>query len=285
MACKNGDLDTASLLLKKGYTVDSLSDSPGKPLHTAVENGDKQVVQFILEKDLNLSDAKIYKALEISVNGNHVEIAEIICNHGGNFNPGKYETILLNAVNYNEYSMVKMLLEHEVSPDSQMPGGKSALTIAASKNTDIVILLVENGANVNQKDNLGLTPLMTAAKYGKADIVAFLLAHDADPTLRDKSGWTAYDFAKVKGNKEVIDLFKYHNMMQEINHDMSELNLKPLNPLKALQMADIFETQKPIQALEKPSHPVQGAIGMPEPISIDLLKITLSLEYPSHIDI
>lgn len=286
LACKNSDLDLASSLLKKGYTVDTLSHTPGKSLNVAVENGDKQVVKFLLEKDENLSEAKMHKALEISVNCNQVEIAKMIIEQGGVFKPEKFGDLLLTAVDYNECNMVEVLLEHNISPNSQIPGGKSALTIAAAKNTDMVILLVDHGANVNEFDNLGLTPLMVAAKNGNSDIVAFLLEHDADPNLRNKSGWNAYDFAKMRGDKEVIDLFQYHKILEGIKNEFAGFQIKQLNSLKALSVNDIFETQKPIQGLDKQPLPGSEKLLLPEALAVELIKHFPIAEHPTlHLEI
>ena len=40
--------------------------------------------------------------------------------------------------------------------------------------------LLENGANSNLADNLGVTPLIAATRKGQRDVVAVLLHHGAD---------------------------------------------------------------------------------------------------------
>ena len=40
--------------------------------------------------------------------------------------------------------------------------------------------LLENGANSNLADNLGVTPLIAATRKGQRDVVAVLLQHGAD---------------------------------------------------------------------------------------------------------
>lgn len=55
----------------------------------------------------------------------------------------------------------------------------------AVKNNDIdkVKLLVENGANVNEKDKSGSTPLHHAAWMNAIDIMEYLLENKADPNV------------------------------------------------------------------------------------------------------
>ena len=46
--------------------------------------------------------------------------------------------------------------------------------------TDIVKLLIENGADVNEKNALGWTPLGSAAYFGYTDVVKLLIEKGAD---------------------------------------------------------------------------------------------------------
>jgi uncharacterized protein len=51
--------------------------------------------------------------------------------------------------------------------------------------------LLEGGADLTTVDYEGKTPLMLAAKAGDPEIVELLLAVGADPTPKDKLGYTA----------------------------------------------------------------------------------------------
>ena len=54
-------------------------------------------------------------------------------------------------------------------------------------------LLVQNGANINEKTDDRKTPIYISAEAGKRETVDFLLAKGADPYLADKEGRTAVD--------------------------------------------------------------------------------------------
>ena len=66
---------------------------------------------------------------------------------------------------------------------------------------DEAALLVAAGANVNAKDSLsGKSPLHHAmackAKRGNQEVVQFLIDHGADVNARDNAGMTPLDYAK-----------------------------------------------------------------------------------------
>ena len=72
---------------------------------------------------------------------------------------------------------------------------------------DVAEQLLKIGSNANGFDLLtGVTPLMTAAEYGydddALDLVKMLLQYGANPSLKDKSGKTARDYALKAGDSK-----------------------------------------------------------------------------------
>ncbi len=63
-------------------------------------------------------------------------------------------------------------------------------------NLEGVKALIENGADVNGRSK-GMTPLMFAARYNKAEIATFLIENGAKLKLKDKKGFTALKHAKI----------------------------------------------------------------------------------------
>jgi ankyrin repeat protein len=67
--------------------------------------------------------------------------------------------------------------------------------------------LIENGAKVN-KFSGGLTPLMTAARYNKVEIIKFLLSKGANPYTTADNGYNALKFAEVSKAVDAVAILK-----------------------------------------------------------------------------
>lgn len=67
-------------------------------------------------------------------------------------------------------------------------------------------LLTRDGVNVNQKDNLGYTPLHYACKKGYFDIAKLLLENGAEVNVFSRKEITPLQLATANGNKNVIKI-------------------------------------------------------------------------------
>lgn len=75
----------------------------------------------------------------------------------------------------------------------------------AARNLEAVALLLDHGADVNARQQVGYTPLMGAASGGRDDIVDRLLAHGANPALVSEDGKTAADIAAEHGHAALAE--------------------------------------------------------------------------------
>lgn len=141
--------------------------------------------------------------------------------------PDRWGTpVLLLAIETNHTRIARVLLEAGASPDirSRRPEdvvminaetdqvtpfvkGETALTCSASFGPlELVEMLLNQGATVNQTDGLGRTALMRAAERGRLDVVTLLLERRADPTIPDQTGLTAADHARKSKQPRLVEL-------------------------------------------------------------------------------
>lgn len=72
---------------------------------------------------------------------------------------------------------------------------------------EIVLYLLENGANINKKNVHGETVLHASVKAGNKPMVELLLSKGVDCKLKDDHGNTAYQIAEFYNHKMVLELF------------------------------------------------------------------------------
>lgn len=75
----------------------------------------------------------------------------------------------------------------------------------SGRNAEAVAMLLEQGADVNARQQVGYSPLMGAAGAGQDDIADLLLARGADPSLTSDDGKTAATIAADHGHHALAE--------------------------------------------------------------------------------
>eukprot|EP00056_Hartaetosiga_gracilis_P021146 m.22926 g.22926 ORF g.22926 m.22926 type:complete len:317 (-) comp8913_c0_seq1:521-1471(-) len=121
----------------------------------------------------------------------------------------KASTPLHQAALKGMVRVVKVLAQRSGSIDAQNETGYTALQIASFKGfDDIVDVLLEAGANVNQQDldQDGFTALHLAAQEGHISIAKRLLMESADPNLQNDMGDTPLHITVRNANLNMCKL-------------------------------------------------------------------------------
>lgn len=82
------------------------------------------------------------------------------------------------------------------------------LNVAISKgDIQVVLKFIEYGADVNERTE-DMTPLMTAARYNKVEIIKILLAQGARPGDKNEKGFTALKYAQLSNATAAVSILK-----------------------------------------------------------------------------
>jgi len=158
-------------------------------------------------------------------------------------------TPLINAASFNSIEVVKLLVENGANINHKVNVGTTPLMLATSNNFEITDYLLKNGAKVNVKNNDGLTPLHWAAQFAKnKKTLKILLEKGADPTVKDKDGKTAIDY--LNENEDL----RYSNAENLLKNYIDEPDTKNKNNYKfrntewgmPIQEVKNIENQEPV---------------------------------------
>ena len=100
---------------------------------------------------------------------------------------------------------------------------------AEAGNVEVLAARIKEGANVNQVDELGNSPLHLAARKNATACLALLLQSGADPLVRNAEGQTAIQLVTAPDTIRVLrDAMVQRRLEIEICHAVANGNLQPL---------------------------------------------------------
>lgn len=195
------------------------SADPRRDLIEAVVAEDEARVGKLLKKnaDSNAVDDRGVTALHIACSRGFYSIAQLLIESGANVSavsPVGY-TPLMAAANNQRLPAIRLLLEKGADINLSDSRERTALHWAMGQRSlkpdnqkACIHLLIKAGADVNSRDEDGITPLMEAAWFGIGEGVQVLLNAGADKSLLDNSGRSAYKTATSRGHCDVAEMLR-----------------------------------------------------------------------------
>ena len=212
-ACANGHFSVVRLLVDHGADIEKTNESSATPLIAAVRANNLPVVRLLLDAGADVNHALDVTALSEAAEKCELEIVEellsagaIICDLStkenalaracrsrhhivaelllANLRGNKYEVEICHealsaAIESDEREMVRLLLEHGLSPSFKML--RCACRVGVQ---EVVRMLADTGIDVNEDDGEDEPLLHVAACHSKVDIVQFLISRGANTMLR-----------------------------------------------------------------------------------------------------
>ena len=159
-AARQGDIESAQVLLDAGAEVNQTTEYGWTPLLAAVHNRYYRLATFLLERgaDPNIANKGGWTPLYLATDNRNIEA-------------GDYPT---RRPDLDHLALIRTLLAGGASPNARMASSTETRTIFTHQ------WLYEPGA----------TPFLRAAQSGDLTLLQLLLAHGADPSVATTNGTT-----------------------------------------------------------------------------------------------
>lgn len=178
------------------------------PLHKAVQAINEKTVHSLVESglDINAKDAYLKTPLHYAASIGRYSLVKYLVEQGADVRiKDKYhKTALVYAIEKNRIKVI-IYLSKKANEQEELQKEDFLFEAAKQGDMDYVAYAVSTG-DINKPNKDGKTALHIAAEAGQFDTVAFLLRLGANKELLDHDGRTALNYAKLCGNKELLEL-------------------------------------------------------------------------------
>lgn len=194
LAANKAKIETMAKLISWGAEVDLLG-ACGSPLFQAVLTNSKPAINILLQNNANpnAQDGSHVPLIE-AITRCDKQVIDALIEHGAHIDArGKYrETPLLISIREGRLEIARRLLEKGANPNiNGWSCGMPPLQFASTKSeVEYTDLLLNYGAVINRRDLRSKTALHEAAYYNSLECAKLLVQNGADIEAKDEDGRT-----------------------------------------------------------------------------------------------
>ncbi|KAF7690160.1 CARD- and ANK-domain containing inflammasome adapter protein [Silurus meridionalis] len=173
-------------------------------LHMAAIDDDSVFAEILLRNDASVDtcDGQTKTALFHAISRGNEKTAAVLLQAGANVDSGVIEA----ALELNKKPLLSLLLRNIKTTMSQNEV-KSILFKAVKRNLDeIVVALIESGADINVCNDMGYTPLLLAIELGNWEVFKVLVSNKAQINTRLPNQMSPIHLAIQSGSKQITEI-------------------------------------------------------------------------------
>ncbi|XP_041073393.1 ankyrin repeat and SOCS box protein 3 isoform X3 [Carcharodon carcharias] len=214
-AARKGNVELLKALIQKGHSLDIADNRGWCPIHEAATHKSLRCLRLLIHAAsstpcIELKTFEGETALHLAAKCGHLKIVQILLKAGADPNAVTNENItpLFLATEKGHIAVARTLLRH----GARINGPHSACLwsvlhqAAYQEHLDILMLLLEKGADKEARDDYGITPLFLAAQYGKLESLRVLLQHGSNVNCQAFDKATPLFIAAQEGHTECVEL-------------------------------------------------------------------------------
>lgn len=177
--------ELASYLLDHGADPDARW-MPGRDtaLMKCAERGAGPMVRLLIKKgaDVNAANAYGRTAMTIALENSNLDLVKLLleCNSKIDLDYVRDSWIPGRLISYGNADLLGILVESGLELKATQKSDPLIVMACQHEHLEIISLLLEKGADINETGRDGTTALMAAVRTGKPEIVRCLLDHGAD---------------------------------------------------------------------------------------------------------
>ncbi|MCR5261878.1 MAG: ankyrin repeat domain-containing protein [Candidatus Gastranaerophilales bacterium] len=192
-AAKNGDIRVLGLFMEANAYVNLRDEMRRTPVYYAAENGQEKAVQFLLlyGADINIRDENMKSPLMAAIEAKSYPTAKLLLDVNANvqISDDNGRTPLHYAVMYKQTETAQAITNKFCDVDSPDNDGNTPLFYAFNK-IPLIRVLLRAGADINGLNNDGKTVLHQAVITNNLQSAKFLIENGANVNIKDQNGHT-----------------------------------------------------------------------------------------------
>ena len=241
---QSGNNDMVRQLLQYGANINSIDNDGNTALHYAVKMGYLNIAEMLLLAGAETNSINNYDEtpLYLSLDDNDFKITELLIKNGGelDFIP------MIDPIMEN-YLRMRVSIRNKLYGLDFLHRTELMEAVFAG-DYKLAELLIFNGSDVNEQNEMGLTALMMSSGLGNTYITRLLLKKGADISIEDADGLTALSYSMLHDNSLVVEelLEDIHRIdPQSLFYALFEQKKENLSQLlKRADSPDVFDKSR-----------------------------------------
>uniref|UniRef100_A0A0K6S734 Uncharacterized protein n=1 Tax=Chromera velia CCMP2878 TaxID=1169474 RepID=A0A0K6S734_9ALVE len=253
-ASDNGHSEIVSLLLERGADVNLRKGINPTPLVAAAKMGHIDAVRILLQHGADFfggaANTASLNPLTLAAKGGHTETVELLLAKLPSENPDVLNQTLFIAADCGHEALVTRLLDAGADIETRdtqrnmfSPTRRTPLIAAAERGyTQIVEVLLDRGAALEETDDTERTAIFAACKKGICETVGLLLDRGASVFATDRRGFSPLSASRANGKTHLVaQVFIQRGKQTEVDADSMDGEILLMAAIEGNQ-ADVVDT-------------------------------------------